>query len=634
MSVSSKSAVCDLYRFGPYEADLDKLELRKFGVRVHLERKPWQVLVFLLQRQGELVSRPELQRELWAEGTYVDFELGLNVAIKKVRGALCDSAEEPKYVETVARQGYRFVAKVERAPDPIQVPAATPISTPDSSTVEPPLGAKRAGWGRTWKILSAFAAVIGIALLALTWSKSLFHQSRQQDAAHARRMMLVVLPFDNLSGDPGQDYLSDGMTEELSETLGNQDPRQLGVIGRTSAMTYKYSHRNIREIGKELGVDYVLEGSVRRSGDEVRVTAQLVQVSDQAHVWAANYDESLRNLLQLESDLAGKIARQVGVSIAIGQTNKPVQRHVPTPEAHEAYLLGRYNWYKRTPAGWKSGEDYFRLAVQKDPEYAAAYAALAECRIPKGEAQAAALKAIALDPTSGEAYTALAWVQLYWYLDPTAAGPAFERAIELAPNYAQAHYSYATYLKTAGRPYDAVNQVKQAISLDPLSPLFNSGLGGSLVETGQVEEGLKQLKRVIDTNPGFAVAHGALGRAYLNQGKYKEAIEEFQTQGKIDGDFEMGLTGYAYSRSGNKKQALKILSQLHALQQKSQGPFFDLAIVELGLGNNEKAIAWLQKLEEEHEDDGLLQLPTEPMFDALRPDPRFRDIIRRMHFPP
>src|SRR3989442_6498677 len=244
----------------------------------------------------------------------------------------------------------------------------------------------------------------------------------------------------------------------------------------TSAMTYKYSHRTIREIGKELGVDYVLEGSVRRSGSEVRVTAQLVQVSDEAHVWAANYDKNLRNLLQLESDLAKEIARQVGVSIAISHAKKPVQQHVPSPEAHEAYLLGRYNWYKRTQAGWKSGEDYFRLAIQEDPEYAAAYAALAECRIPKGEAQAAALKAIALDPTSGEAYTALAWVQLYWSLDPAAAGPAFERAIELAPNYAQAHYSYAQYLQTAGPPDEAVSEVKQAIALDPLSALFNSGL--------------------------------------------------------------------------------------------------------------------------------------------------------------
>ena len=399
-------------------------------------------------------------------------------------------------------------------------------------------------------------------------------------------------------------------------------------------MTYKYSHRTIREIGKELGVDYVLEGSVRRSGSEVRVTAQLVQVSDEAHVWAANYDKNLRNLLQLESDLAKEIARQVGVSIAISHAKKPVQQHVPSPEAHEAYLLGRYNWYKRTQAGWKSGEDYFRLAIQEDPEYAAAYAALAECRIPKGEAQAAALKAIALDPTSGEAYTALAWVQLYWYLDPAAAGPAFERAIELAPNYAQAHYSYAQYLQTAGHPDEAVSEVKQAIALDPLSALFNSGLGSTLAEMGQLEEATKQFKAVLEMNPQFAVAHGGLGAVYLKQGKYTEAIEEFQTEGKLDGNFELGSMGYAYSRSGNTRQALKILSQLQALQKKSPGISFDLAIVELGLGNREKAIAWLQKLEEEHEDDGLLGLATNPVFDPLRADPRFQDIVHRMNIPP
>jgi len=192
------------------------------------------------------------------------------------------------------------------------------------------------------------------------------------------------------------------MTEELSQQLGNQDPRQLGVIGRTSAMMYKNSHKTISDIGRDLAVDYVLEGSVRREGNEVRISAQLVQVSDQAHIWAGKYDENVRDLLQLESELAGEIARQIGVSIAVGQATKPAKLHTPNTEAHEAYLLGRYSWYRRTVAGWKTAEEYFRRAIQKDPEYAAAYAGLAECRIPRREAQAAALKAIALDPTSGD----------------------------------------------------------------------------------------------------------------------------------------------------------------------------------------------------------------------------------------
>lgn len=590
------------------------------------------MLVFLLERPGELIGRTQLQRELWPEGTHVDFELGLNVAIKKVRGALCDSVEEPKYIETVAGHGYRFVAKVARDPVTVQPSTPVPISVLNSNKVDPPTHVKDGGWWRTRKGLSAFTTVICIALLALTWTRP-FRKAQRVDAAGAKKIMLVVLPFDNLSSDSSQEYLSDGMTEELSEQLGNQDPRRLGVIGRTSAMTYKYSHRTIREIGKELGVDYVLEGSVRRSGSEVRVTAQLVQVSDEAHVWAAHYDKNLRNLLQLESDLAKEIARQVGVSIAISQAKKPVPPHLPSPEAHEAYLLGRYNWYKRTSAGWKSGEDYFRLAIQKDPEYAAAYAALAECRIPKEEAQAAALKAITLDPTSGEAYAALAWVQFYWYLDPTAAGPAFRRAIELAPNYAQAHYSYAHYLSVSGHPDEAMNEIKEAILLDPLSPLFNSGLADALSEVGRFDDAVKQVNIALELDPQFAVAYGALGDIYIGQAKYKEAIAEYKTAGKLGVDLDLGAIGYAYARMGDKNKALRILARLQDMEKTSGGVSADLALVQVGLGHNDNAIGWLQKLYDAHDDDALLALQTERRYDPLRADPRFQDIVHRMNFP-
>ncbi|MFY9561700.1 MAG: tetratricopeptide repeat protein [Terriglobales bacterium] len=684
-ATDSSPSIILLYRFGPYEADTARNELRKFGIRIRLERKPWQLLIALLDHAGEVVTRSELQHSLWGEDVFVDFDTGLNVAVKKLRGALCDSTEGPTYIETVAGEGYRFVAAVEKVSTIAYVPtsalpelipaallppieAASPLRslgpdvrvTPAFQTklnsvpaeadqgaevpvlqfeqgAQPPLpaGSVRLSWLSKREARSAVAVVVCVALLAIVVAR-LVSRLRQPEQARAVKIMLVVLPFENLSGDPGQEYLSDGMTEELSEKLGNQDPRQLGVVGRTSAMTYKYSHRTIREIGKELGVDYVLEGSVRRNASEVRVTAQLVQVSDQAHVWAASYDENLGDLLKLERELASVIARQVGVSIAIGQAKKPVQLHDPTPEAHEAYLLGRYHWYNRTTGGWKTAEEYFRLAIQRDPDYAAAYAALAECRIPRGEAQAAALKAIALDPTSGEAYTALAWVQLYWYLDPAAAAPAFRQAIELAPNYAQAHYSYANYLSMTGHPYEAINEVKEAVLLDPLSPLFNSGLANMFSEVGRFDDAVRQLKTVFELDPKFAVAHGALGKIYTQQGKYKEAIEEFQIEGQRGADPDLGRTGYAYARWGNKKQALRILSQLEALEEKEKtsGVSFDLAMVELGLGNKEKAIAWLQKLDEEHEDDSLLWLPTDRVLDPLRRDPRFQDIVRRMNFPP
>jgi TolB-like protein/DNA-binding winged helix-turn-helix (wHTH) protein/Flp pilus assembly protein TadD len=630
-----------LHRFGPYEADICQGELRKYGIRIRLERKPWQLLVNLLQQPGELVTRTELQRALWSDGTFVDFELGLNVAVMKLRGALGDSADEPKYIETVPGEGYRFIATLEQvfatadscvsaSLEGTRPSLLAPMPLPNATKSQLPARGAPLSWLWERKALFGALGVIFVALLALTGTGPVGRRIRQPELGRSgKKIMLVVLPFENLSNDPNQEYFSDGMTEELSAQLGNQDPQRLGVIGRTSAMTYKHSSRTISEIGKDLAVDYVLEGSVRRNGSEVRVTAQLVQVSDQAHVWAQNYNENVRDLLQLESEVAGDIARQVGVSIAIGQATRPLRPHVPDPEAHEAYLLGRYNWYKRTTAGWKAGEEYFRRAIQRDPEYAAAYAGLAECRIAAREAQAAALKAIALDPTSGEAYTALAWVQLYWYLDPAAAEPAFRRAIELNPNYAQTHYSYSGYLGMIGHIDTAINEAKQAVLLDPLSPLFKSGLANELAQAGQMDEAVKQLRSVFDMDPHFAVAHGSLGDIYARQGMYKDAIEEYQREAELGGHSNLEAIGYAYGRWGKKKEALNTLSQLENLGGAPAG----LAVVELGLGHKEKALAWLEKAYKDHDDDALLYLQTDPTYNPLRSDPRFQDIVRRMNFP-
>jgi TolB-like protein/DNA-binding winged helix-turn-helix (wHTH) protein/Tfp pilus assembly protein PilF len=652
-ATKSSSLATLLYRFGPYEADTSRNELRKFGQRMRLERKPWQLLIALLQRPGELVTRSELQRALWGDDVFVDFEHGLNVAVRKLRGTLSDSVEVPAYIETVAGEGYRFLAAVEKvfttadapafaSPKPIadtvvpEVPAyssmqlgAPVLQTKEGTEPRLLVGSIGHSWWRKRKAWSVVALVVCVVLIAITIA-TFAGKLRQQPAPVQRaKIMLVVLPFENLSGDPNQEYLSDGMTEELSARLGNQNPQQLGVIGRTSAMVYKQSPRPISQIGKDLAVGYVLEGSVRPNQRMLRVTAQLVKVSDQAHVWAETYDRDMRDLLQVEDEVAADIARQVGVSIAIDRVKKPVQLHDPTPEAHEAYLLGRYHWYHRTTEGWKTAEKYFRLAIQEDPSYAAAYAALAECRIPRDEAQAAALKAIALDPNSGEAYTALGWVEMYRYLDRASAAPAFRRAIELTPNYAQAHYSYAETL----HPYDSINEVREAISLDPLSPLFHSGLAEELLVVGQFDDAVRQLKTVFELDPKFAVAHGTLGEIYTQEGRYKEAIQEFQIEQQLGGNFELGRIGYAYARLGNKKRALRVLSQLEALEDETSGVSFDLAVVELGLGNKEKAIAWLQKLDEEHDDDMLLWLSTDHVLDPLSTDPRFQDIVRRMEFP-
>jgi len=646
------------YRFGPYEADTTRGELRKFGIHVRLERKPWQLLITLLDHAGEVVTRSDLQHSLWGEDVFVDFDTGLNVAVKKLRGALCDSTEDSTYIETVVGEGYRFVADVEKvfftaeapasaSPEPIaatlvpEVPAYSSIQLGDAHVpqleqeAEPRLLAgsighswlqKRNEW--LWVAVVVFVVLITIAVTRLTWRRP-----RQPDQVHAGKIMLVVLPFENLSGDPGQEYFSDGMTEELSEQLGNLSPQRLGVIGRTSAMTYKHSPRTISQIGKDLAVDYVLEGSVRRDGNKLRVTAQLVHVSDQSHVWAEDYDRDARDLLQLEDEVAGSIARQVGVSITPDQPTRSLNHHNPDPEAHEDYLLGRYYWNRRTPVGWETAEKYFRRAIEKDPQYAPAYAGLAECRIPFEEAKAAAMKAVELDPTSGEARTALGRFELYRDLDVATAEDTFKRAIQLDPNYAIVHHSYGELLSLTGRFQEAITEKRQAAVLDPLSLVIKTALADALSLAGQHDAAEKELKVVFEMDPHYPSAHEILGNIYTRKGMYKEAIREYQKSEANGGDEMRGALGYSYALSGNRQDALRMLSHLRELDKRSGSAAFDLAVVEIGLGNKEEALAWLEKAYEEHYDDSLLLLKVDPIFDPLRSDPRYVDLLKRMGLP-
>jgi TolB-like protein/DNA-binding winged helix-turn-helix (wHTH) protein len=441
--------VTPVIRFGVFELDLAAGELRKSGIKVRLQEQPFQILSLLLERPGQVVTRDEIQQKLWPDGTFVDFEHSLNAAVKRLREALEDSADNPQFVETVPRRGYRFIYPVEG----------------------------HAARSRRWVWALALAALPALLTLLLALNVGGLRDRLWPRAdSPAKRIMLAVLPCDNLSGDPEQEYFSDGMTDEMIAQLGRLQPARLGVIARTSAMHYKGTDKHVDEIGRELGVEYILECSVRREGDRVRITAQLIQVSDQTHLWAASYERELAGIFAIQSEVSRQIARSLEVELLPAERARPSGAGTINPEAYEAYLKGRYFWNKRTEEGIKKSLDYFQQAVARDPDYALAYSGLADAYLvgifvgylpsqdnhPKG--LAAALRAVELDDTLAEAHASLANFEIgNWLVEEKE----LKRAIELNPNYAPARIWYAMHLSARGRHEEALAEGKKALELDP-----------------------------------------------------------------------------------------------------------------------------------------------------------------------
>src|SRR5205085_10186423 len=338
--------------------------------------------------------------------------------------------------------------------------------------------------------------------------------------------------------------------------------------------------------------------------------------------------QDVHDLLQVEDEVATNIAGKVGLSMAIAQAKSPSHVHMPTAEAHETYLLGRYYWYKRTPEGWSKSNEYFRLAINKDPQYAAAYAGLAECA-GRQEALKAARKAVELDPTSGEAYTALGWVQFFKEWDYIAAADALKIAIRLDPNYAPAHHLYSAIFEVSGQFQDAIEEEQQAVLLDPLALVVRASLAEQLSTAGENERALEQINQIFAIDPKYPKAHGTLGTINLRRGMYKEAISDFGASERYGGAKELAPVGYAYARLGERQRALKILSQLQALEKRSPSGdlCFDLALVEIGLQHRGAALAWLDKEYQRHDDDGPWGTKVDPIFAPLRSDPRFQELM-------
>jgi TolB-like protein/Flp pilus assembly protein TadD len=567
--------------FGSFRVDLLSGELYKQGRKIKLQQKPFQILAALLDRPGEVVTREELRRQVWSPDTFVDFDHSLKTAISKIRDALGDSAEKPRYLETLPRRGYRFIATVE------ELPTVTSLGDP---------------------------------------------------------IRLAVLPFENLSDDQEQEYFSDGITEETIAQLGSTQSQQLAVIARTSAMHYKRTDKRLDQIGQELNVNHIVEGSVRRSGDRVRITAQLVRVSDQTHLWAHSYERDLRDILALQSEVARAICNEIQVKLAPQHWARNVSALPANRQAYEAYLRGRYCLDKRTQEGIQKVIDYFQEAIVHDSRYALAYAGLADgyriqavCGwlVPSAareKALAAAFKALEIDDRLSEAHRALgaARFRLGWEWKQGEAD--LLRALELNPNDAEAHRVYALYLQAVGREKEAIAQMERARELDPLSLLMETAMGRALYFARRYEAAAHQCRKALELDPDYRLAHFNLGRALVETGKVAEAIGEFKKATRRGEALFLGGLGYAYARSEQQERARGVLKQLEALAERNYVSSYERAKVHIGLGQEDRAMEWLEKAYAEGA-VGLVLVKVDPVFDPLHSDARFQALCQRMGLP-
>jgi TolB-like protein/DNA-binding winged helix-turn-helix (wHTH) protein/Flp pilus assembly protein TadD len=622
----------NVVRFGVYEFASHKQELRKAGMRIRLEGQPLVILEMLLERPGELVTREELQKKLWPTDTFVDFEHSLNAAVKRLRASLNDSADQPRYVETLARRGYRFIAPLNAAD--AETGVAPPIAAPNPAIEQTPSIVRNQ---RAWLVaIAVFALAVG------TWG---WRQWRHGFAVRGLPVIrsVAVLPLTNLSGDASQEYIADGMTEELIGKLSHI--RGLRVISRTSAMHFKNTQLSVPEIAKALGVDAIVEGSVTREGSHVRVHAQLIRGATDEHIWAEEYQRESRSILGLQDEVARSIAGRIESSVMPQARAGLAPASAVGPAAYEDYLKGRYYFNQRTPDALNKSVVSFEQAIAQEPRYGLAYSGLADAYALLGfrgsfpskdalsRAKAAASKAIEIEDTLAEAHASLAFIAETYEWDWATAEREYKRALELNPGDSRTHHWYAGYLMYVGRFDEGIAEAERARDLDPLSLPVNNALAGRLLVTGRIDEALEQVRKTLEMDPHFAPAHQTLGWAYLNQQKHEQAIQEFREALQLSGTDSAELSvdlGFAYAVGGQREEARRILAKLKQQHEKGLVPSGSIAILYGALGELNEAFAWLEKAY--HERDPELTYLNVPgrRFEPLRRDPRFRKLLVRM----
>ena len=636
-------------RFGVYELDSRAGELRRQGLKVRLQEKPLRVLELLLSRRGEAVSRDELRAHLWPDDVFVDFDHSLNSAVSKLRDALRDPASSPQFIETLPR-GYRFIAAVVESARPERSEPGQPeTELPSDSNLVTPLatvevaGPHRltASRPRTW--VKPVLAVLGLlSFVASAWF-GIRLGSQRTDSPET--LALAVLPFENLSGRPDEEFFSDGITDEMIAQLGRVDPEHLRVIGRTSAMHYKHTNKRIDEIGAELQVGYVLEGTVRRSGSRVRITAQLVRARDQVRVWAQSYDRDAGDVLALQTEVAQATARQIAVAFD-GRVANPAPR--VDPDVYEAYLKGRF-FLDKVPSRLDQSIQHFEDVIKLDPRHAGAFAGLAEAYEALGwgfgpgslrpqEAYPrmleSARKALSLDPNLAVAHTAIGRIRYEYEWNWRGAEESLRRAVELDPNSANAHSAYFDFLSVVGRADEAARQVQMAATLDPLSLKVTWEMGTHFMRTGDRSRAFEWLNKARDLDPSSGFVHYLLGQAHIDSREYATAITELQEAVRLSPDTPQFIATLAHARamSGDRVAAQTALRSLHELAGRGYVSPVAFAVVHAGLGQKVDALDALDTAYLNH-DPWLSLLGVMRRFDSLRAEPRYAALLQKVGLP-
>ena len=572
-------------QFGPFELDIGGYRLTRAGKTVRLERIPMDLLILVARAGGQLVSRDAIVEHLWGEAVCVDTENGINTAVRKIRRALSEDPQSCEYIETVVGKGYRFRGAA---------PGPGPVLAEDSGPA---------------------------------------------------RIMLAVLPFENLSGDPGQEYLSDGLTEETIARLGQMAPQSLGVIARTSSMAYKQTRKTVARIGAELGVQYVLEGSMRREGERVRITAQLIRVQDQTHLWAQTFDRRLDSILAVHGEMAAAIASQVKLQLTSEQQRRLERPGTMSIDAHDDYLHGLFHMARVTAPELQRAIGYFERATHRDPQYTLAHLRMADAliRLPissdipasqvREQAGSAISKALAGEPDSAEARSSEAGFRFWLEWDYTGASACARRAIELNSNCALGHFYLAHTCSNTGRHAEALTEIRRTLALDPLSLLANAMYGQFLYHAGRHAESVEQLRKTLELDARFWVAQICLAKTYERLGRHAEALECCREAWTASGGNTeaLSIAGYVHAASGNRAEAGRRMQELQALRKERYVPPYNIALIYAGLGELDSALHWLELAFAER--DVHMNFLRDHKWDGLRSDGRFRSLMRRVGLP-